>query len=82
MEELTLWLQRGGNIPLRSFFNTRGKSYRELGLRDRLATMSEQEQLEILSTDGLLVKRPPLLIGEDFALVGFDETEWKSHLKP
>ncbi len=80
MEELTLWLQRG-NIPLRSFFNTRGKSYRELGLRDRLATMSEQEQLEILSTDGLLVKRP-LLIGEDFALVGFDETEWKSHLKP
>ena len=62
-------------LPLKKFFNTSGMQYRALGLKDRLPQMSEDEQFALLATDGMLVKRP-MLIGEDFVLVGFKEAEW------
>jgi arsenate reductase len=65
--------------PLKSFFNTSGQKYRELNLKDRLTTMSEEEQLKLLASDGMLVKRP-LLIRDDLVLVGFRESEWESKL--
>lgn len=77
-EELAQWHQRSG-VPLRRFFNTSGMLYRELGLKDKLAGMGEDEQLDLLSTDGMLVKRP-LLVGDDFVLVGFKESEWAEKL--
>lgn len=76
--ELAAWHEKSG-LPLRRFFNTSGLSYRALGLKDRLDEMPEEEQLALLSQDGMLVKRP-LLIGEDFVLVGFKEREWESGL--
>lgn len=77
-EELAQWLARSG-LPLKRFFNTSGMKYRELGLSAKLPTMSEEEQLALLATDGMLVKRP-LLVGEDFVLVGFKESEWAARL--
>ncbi len=77
-EELRQWYQRSG-LPLKRFFNTSGNLYKELKLKDRLPAMSEEEQLQLLSTDGMLVKRP-LLVGEDFVLVGFREAEWAEKL--
>lgn len=77
-EELTAWYHMSG-LPLKRFFNTSGNLYKELGLKDRLPSMSEEEQLELLATDGMLVKRP-LLIGEDFVLTGFREMEWQDKL--
>lgn len=77
-EELKEWLQKS-DLPLKRFFNTSGMKYRELQLKDKLPTMSEEEQLEILSTDGMLVKRP-LVVGEDFVLTGFKQTEWEKCL--
>ena len=77
-EELKLWWEKSG-LPLKRFFNTSGQKYRELQLKDRILTMSQEEQLELLSTDGMLVKRP-LLIGEDFVLVGFRQAEWEAKL--
>ena len=62
-------------MPLRRFFNTSGQLYRNLGLKELLAEMPDEEQLAILASDGMLVKRP-LLIGDDRVLVGFKETEW------
>lgn len=73
-EELRRWHQMSG-LPLKKFFNTSGMQYRALGLKDRLPQMSEDEQFALLATDGMLVKRP-MLIGEDFVLVGFKEAEW------
>ena len=73
-EELRRWHQISG-LPLKKFFNTSGMQYRALGLKDRLPQMSEDEQFALLATDGMLVKRP-MLIGEDFVLVGFKEAEW------
>ena len=73
-EELKLWYERSG-LPLKKFFNTSGLLYKELKLKDKLPEMSEEEQIELLSTNGMLVKRP-LIIGEDFVLVGFKEAEW------
>ena len=61
------------------FFNTSGQKYRELQLKDRILTMSQEEQLELLSTDGMLVKRP-VLVGEDFVTTGFREKEWETLL--
>ena len=78
LEELTEWYRRSG-LPLKRFFNTSGMAYRELGLKDRLPSMSEAEQLALLATDGMLVKRP-LLVGETFVLAGFKEKEWERHL--
>ena len=77
-EELRTWWQRSG-LPLRKFFNTSGLQYKALGLKDKLPTMTEEEQIALLSTDGMLVKRP-LLVGEDFVLVGFRPAEWEDKL--
>ena len=73
-EELKSWQSRSG-LPLRRFFNTSGMKYRELGLKDKLPAMSESDQLALLSSDGMLVKRP-LLVTEDKVLVGFREVQW------
>ena len=77
-EELQSWWQRS-RLPLRKFFNTSGLQYKALGLKDKLPTMTEAEQIALLSTDGMLVKRP-LLVGEDFVLVGFRPVEWEEKL--
>ena len=77
-QELTEWYHKSG-LPLKKFFNTSGLQYKALGLKDKLSAMSEEEQLELLSTDGMLVKRP-LLIGEDFVRVGFRQPEWEETL--
>lgn len=77
-EELRQWWKRSG-LPLKRFFNTSGLKYKELGLRDRLPGMGEEEQLALLATDGMLVKRP-LLVGDDFVLVGFRQPEWEACL--
>ena len=78
IEELRAWHKQSG-LPLKKFFNTSGQLYKQLALKDRLPTMSEDEQLALLASDGMLVKRP-LLIGRGFVLVGFKETEWASAL--
>ena len=77
-EELAGWYRRSG-LPLKRFFNTSGLVYKSLGLKEKLPGMSEEEQLRLLSTDGMLVKRP-LFIGEDFVLVGFKEKEWSEKI--
>ena len=77
-EELAAWHKMGG-LPLKKFFNTSGLLYKSMELKDKLHSMSEEEQLKLLATDGMLVKRP-LAIGEDFALVGFKESEWSEKL--
>ena len=73
-EELSKWYKMSG-LPLKKFFNTSGLLYKSMGLKDKLSAMSEEEQLRLLATDGMLVKRP-LVIGEGFVLVGFKEKEW------
>ena len=73
-EEILRWRELSG-LPLTRFFNTSGQLYRQMELKDKLGTMSEAEMAALLATDGMLVKRP-LLVGEDFALVGFREKEW------
>lgn len=77
-EELTEWYKKSG-LPLKKFFNTSGMVYKELGLKDKLKEMSEEEQLRILATNGMLVKRP-LVIGNDFVLTGFKEKEWEEKI--
>ncbi len=75
-EELKEWYEKSG-LPLKKFFNTSGLLYKSLDLKNKLPGMSEKEMLELLSTDGMLVKRP-LLVGDDFVLVGFKEAEWEN----
>lgn len=75
-EELKEWYGKSG-MPLKKFFNTSGLLYKDLGLKDKLPTMSEEEQLKLLATDGMLVKRP-LVVGEEFVLTGFKEKEWET----
>ena len=75
-EELKAWYDKSG-LPLKKFFNTSGMLYKEMKLKDKLAEMSEEEQLRLLATNGMLVKRP-LVIGEDYVLVGFKEKEWET----
>lgn len=77
-EELKAWHEKSG-LPLKKFFNTSGLAYKALGLKDRLPTMSEEEQYQLLASDGMLVKRP-LVVGEDFVLVGFREAQWQEQL--
>ena len=77
-QELREWYKASG-LPLKKFFNTSGLLYKELKLKDKLPDMSEDEQIALLATDGMLVKRP-LLIGNGFVLVGFRETEWDKAL--
>ena len=77
-EELKAWYAASG-LPLKKFFNTRGLLYKSLGLKDKLPAMTEEEQLRLLSTDGMLVKRP-LVITEGAILTGFREKEWEEKL--
>ena len=77
-EELTTWYKTSG-LPLKKFFNTSGLLYKSLALKDKLPTMTEEEMLRLLATDGMLVKRP-LLVGEDFVLVSFKEAQWQEIL--
>lgn len=78
-DELKEWLAKS-NKPVRKFFNTSGRLYRDLGLKDKLDSMSEDEQLEVLASDGMLIKRP-LVVGDDFVLSGFREKEWERQFK-
>ena len=78
-EELTLWYRKSG-LPLKKFFNTSGLQYKALGLKDKLPDMSEAEQLALLATDGMLVKRP-LLVGDSFVLTAFRAAEWEAALR-
>ena len=78
-EELKEWHQRSG-LPLKKFFNTSGMLYKEMQLKDKLAEMSEEKQLKLLATNGMLVKRP-LVVAEDFGLTGFKEKEGAEQLK-
>lgn len=78
-EELAAWQEASG-LPVRRFFNTSGRLYRELGIKAKLdAGMSDQEAFELLSTDGMMVKRP-IVVGEGFVLVGFREAQWEDAL--
>ena len=77
-EELTAWHERSG-LPLKKFFNTSGLLYKSLALREKLPGMDEQEQLALLATDGMLVRRP-ILVGKETVLVGFSEEEWERRL--
>ena len=77
-DELRKWNSKSG-LPLKKFFNTSGLLYKELKLKDKLPDMSENEQLELLASDGMLVKRP-ILVGDGFVLVGFKENEWNEAL--
>ena len=78
LEELRTWWKASG-LPLKKFFNTSGLQYKALGLKDKLPAMSEDEQLALLASDGMLVKRP-ILVGERFVRIGFREKEWEELL--
>ena len=77
-QELRAWHEKSG-LPLKRFFNTSGLQYKALGLKDKLPAMTEDEQLALLASDGMLVKRP-LLVGDDFVLPGFKPAEWENAL--
>ena len=77
-QELKIWHKASG-LPLKKFFNTSGLVYKSLNLKDKLPTMTEEEQFDLLATDGMLVKRP-ILVGDDFVLVGFKEADWAEKL--
>ena len=77
-EELKAWFQMRG-MPLKKFFNTSGRLYKDMGLKDKLPQMTEEEQLQLLATNGMLVKRP-LVVGQDYVLTGFKEKEWAEKL--
>ncbi len=79
VEELKKWHSLSG-LPLKRFFNTSGLQYKALGLKDKLLNMSEEEQLALLATDGMLVKRP-ILVGKDYVLPGFKEKEWEDKVR-
>lgn len=78
-DELRAWHGKSG-LPLKKFFNTSGLLYKSMALKDKLPAMDEEAMLALLASDGMLVKRP-LLVGEDFTLVGFKEAEWAGRLK-
>ena len=78
LEELTKWHQTSG-LPLKKFFNTSGLLYKSLDLKNKLPSMTEEEMLTLLATDGMLVKRP-ILVREGFVLVGFKEAQWKEKI--
>ena len=77
-EELKAWYEKSG-LPLKRFFNTSGLKYKELNLKDKLPHMTEEEQLRLLATDGMLVKRP-ILVTEDHVFAGFKEAQWQQLL--
>ena len=77
-EELSSWYKRSG-LPLKKFFNTSGQLYKSMNLKEKLPHMSEEEQLQLLATDGMLVKRP-VIVKEDLIILGFKEAEWEEKL--
>lgn len=77
-EELKEWHAKSG-LPLKKFFNTSGNIYKQMNLKDKLGDMSEEEQLRLLASDGMLVKRP-LVVGDDFVITGFKESEWQQKI--
>lgn len=77
-EELKAWYEKSG-LPLKKFFNTSGLLYKEMKLKDKLAELSEDEQLQLLATNGMLVKRP-FVVGDNFVLTGFKEAEWAAKI--
>ena len=77
-EELKEWYEKSG-LPLKKFFNTSGLLYKSMNLKEKLPAMTEEEQLRLLASDGMLVKRP-ILVGDGFVLVGFRQNEWEAHL--
>ena len=79
LDELRKWFRISG-LPLRRFFNTSGTLYKSMNLREKLPEMSEEEQLHLLATDGMLVKRP-IVVDEDLVLIGFKAEEWEEKLK-
>ena len=78
-EELKAWHEKSG-LPLKKFFNTSGLIYKSMGLKDKLPTMNEEEQIALLATDGMLVKRP-IVVDGDLVLIGFNKEKWESMLK-
>lgn len=78
VEQLTEWYKKS-DLPIKKFFNTSGLLYKSMDLKNKLPSMSEDEMLNLLSTDGMLIKRP-LLVADDFVLVGFKESEWSDKL--
>ena len=78
-DELKLWYEKSG-LPLKKFFNTSGLLYKSMDLKSKLPEMSEEEQLKLLSTDGMLVKRP-IIVTDNKILVGFRENEWLDAIK-
>ena len=78
-DELKLWIEKSG-LPIKKFFNTSGVLYREQGIKDKLPNMSDDEQIELLASDGKMVKRP-IVVYDDVVLVGFKEADWESKLK-
>lgn len=74
-EELREWIEKSG-LPIQKFFNSNGVVYKDMNLKDKLAEMTDDEKIELLATNGMLIKRP-IIIGEDKVLVGFKEAEWK-----
>lgn len=78
-EDLKSWIEKSG-LPVKRFFNTSGILYREQGLKDKLPEMDDEAKIELLATNGMLVKRP-IIVGENLALVGFKESEWAEKLK-
>lgn len=79
LDELTTWYQRSG-LPLKKFFNTSGQLYKSMELKNKLPNMNESDMLNLLSTDGMLVKRP-IVIGDNTVLLGFKEAEWETTIK-
>lgn len=77
-EELTAWIQKSG-MPIKKFWNTSGQLYRQMELSRKLPEMSPEDQIKLLSTNGMLCKRP-ILVGEDFVLTGFREKEWEERI--
>ena len=78
-EDIEKFYEKSG-LPLKRFFNTSGNVYKEMNLKEKLAEMSEDEQFELLASNGMVLKRP-LFVGKDFVLVGFKEAEWTEKLK-
>lgn len=78
LEELSAWYEKSG-LDIKRFFNTSGQLYKSMALKDKLPSMTVEEKLALLATDGMLVKRP-ILVGDDFVLVGFKENEWEESL--
>lgn len=78
-EELVGWIEKSG-LSVESFFNANGVLYKEMGLKEKMPSLSEEEKIKLLSTNGMLVKRP-IIVGEDKVLVGFKENEWKQTIK-